>query len=184
MNKVATLGFAAVLFIAHNEPKRQYTQQSEEIEIYKESLEAYENKEWESFVTFYADTAIIIHNIIESKGIDISEVLQKNKRDEAIFSRWRFIDRYSQFEMVVTDDGKTWVNFRGVREGVLKANNKKYMVPTQINIEFVEGKIVKEIGYWDFSAIAIELEVINESRNLVFNRSLGPVCRSIFPSEF
>ena len=68
----------------------------------------------------------------------------------------------SEYEMVVTDKGETWVNFWGLWQGRLKANNQLYEIPVHLTAQFIDGKIVKEFGYWDNSPIILAFQQLKE----------------------
>ena len=163
MKKLFLLGLAIVLTAtACEKAEKRYTQQSPEIDTYKQVIDAYENKNWEAMASHYADTAKIINNVVEEEGITLSESIAINKEDEALFSSWNYVDGESEYEMVVTDEGKTYVNFWGLWKGTLTANNQTYTIPTHITAQFVDGKVVKEFGYWDVSKIIVDMRVREE----------------------
>ena len=141
-----------VLMTACNQDKR-YTQQSPEIDTYKKVIDAYENQDWEEFTTHYADTAMIYNNKTKDKGQSLTQFIETNKQDATLFLSWSYVDEESDYEMVVTDKGETWVNFWGLWQGILKANDKTYDIPSHMTVQFVDGKIVKEHGYWDISEL-------------------------------
>jgi ketosteroid isomerase-like protein len=162
MKKIILLALIATLCVACNE--NRYSQQSPEIETYKEVIKAYENQNWDNFATHYADTVKIFNNTTKDKGQSLSDLIQTNKEDASKFSSWKFVDTDSQYEMVTTDQGETWINFWGLWKGVLKANDKTYDIPTHITAQFIDGKIVREYGYWDASELitnAYNVEVID-----------------------
>ena len=173
MTKIFYVGLAIVLFTACDQKDTRYTQDSPEIDSYRESLEAYNNRDWEKLQTFYADTARIMNNVTENEGLGVSEMIKVNKEDAAIFTNWRFIDKESDFEMVVTDEGETWVNFWGQWEGTLEANNQKYIIPAHITTQFKDGKIVKEFGYWDVSKLVTDIRNIEEAKTLALKENGG-----------
>ena len=140
-----------------------YTQNSPEIETYKNVIKDYEMGNWESFVTHYSDTAKILNNVTEKNAQTVAQLIAQNKQDAAIFSSWKYVPEESEYEMVVTDKGETWVNFWGLWQGRLMANNQLYEIPTHITAQFIDGKIVKEIGYRDISAIALALQKLKET---------------------
>ena len=72
MKNLLILVFAATLFMACN-TKQRYTQNSPEIEIYKKSMKAYENKNWDEYKSYYADTAKIVNNNILKNAISIDK---------------------------------------------------------------------------------------------------------------
>ncbi|MBZ9631272.1 ester cyclase [Salegentibacter sp. LM13S] len=156
MKKLISLGIAIILFIVFNPQEKRYTQQSVEIDTYKKVLKAYEKRDWKSMVSHYADTAKIMNNVVEKDAQNLSQFLAQTKEDATQFSNWEFVD--TEYEMVVTDKGETWVNFWGVWKGIFKANNKEYKIPTHITAQFVNGKIVREAGYWDVSKIIKDVQ--------------------------
>ncbi|WP_246085356.1 nuclear transport factor 2 family protein [Paucihalobacter ruber] len=150
MQKLILLALTVVLFTACNQNVR-YTQQSPEIDTYKKVIKAYQNLDWDAFATHYADTAKIFNNATKDKGLTLTELIASNQQDASLFSTWNYVDSESDYEMVVTDKGETWVNFWGLWQGKLKADGKTYDIPAHMTIQFVGGKIVKEYGYWDIS---------------------------------
>lgn len=150
MKKLILLALITVLFSACNQNVR-YTQQSPEIETYKKVIKAYQNLDWDAFATHYADTAKIFNNATKDKGLTLTELIASNQQDASLFSTWNYVDSESDYEMVVTDKGETWVNFWGLWQGKLKADGKTYDIPAHMTMQFVDGKIVKEYGYWDIS---------------------------------
>ncbi|PRX43150.1 nuclear transport factor 2-like protein [Salegentibacter salegens] len=162
MKELMSLGIAIVIFIACNQQSKRYTQQSPEIETYKQVLEDYEDRDWEAMVAHYSDTAKIMNNVTEEDGKNLTQFLAENKKDASQFSRWDFVDDESEYEMIVNDKGETWVNFWGLWEGTFKTNNKVYQIPTHITAQFVNGKIVREFGYWDVSKIIRDIQQADE----------------------
>ena len=162
MKELMSLGVAIVIFIAFNQQQTRYTQQSPEIETYKQVLEDYEDRDWESMVAHYSDTAKIMNNVTEEEGKNLTQFLAENKKDASQFSSWDFVDDASEYEMIVNDKGETWVNFWGLWEGTFKTNNQVYQIPTHITAQFVNGKIVKEFGYWDVSKIIKDIQQADE----------------------
>ncbi|PKP14631.1 MAG: nuclear transport factor 2 family protein, partial [Bacteroidetes bacterium HGW-Bacteroidetes-23] len=69
--------------------------------------------------------------------------------------------------MVVTDDGETWVNFWGDWKGTLKATGEEYILPCAITAQFVNGKIVREVGFWNNAKIALDLQKLSASATVV-----------------
>lgn len=162
MKELMSLGLAIVIFIACNQQRKRYTQQSPEIETYKQVLEDYEDRDWEAMVAHYSDTAKIMNNVTEKNAKNLTQFLAENKKDASQFSNWDFVDGESEYEMIVNDKGETWVNFWGLWEGTYKTNNKVYQIPTHITAQFVNGKIVKEFGYWDVSKIVRDIQQADE----------------------
>lgn len=141
----------------------RYSQNSPEIETYKKVITDYEIGNWESMVTYYSDTAKILNNVTEKNAQTLAQMVAQNKQDAAIFSSWKYVPEESEYEMVVTDKGETWVNFWGLWQGRLTANNQLYEIPVHLTAQFIDGKIVKEFGYWDNSPIALVLQQLQET---------------------
>lgn len=140
----------------------RYTQNSPEIETYKKVITAYEMGNWESMVIHYSDTAKILNNVTKKNAQTVAQLVAQNKQDAAIFSSWKYVREESEYEMVVTDKQETWVNFWGLWQGRLTLNNQLYEIPVHITARFIDGKIVREVGYWDISAIALDLQQLKE----------------------
>jgi len=139
--------------------KSRYTQSSPEIETIKAVLNHYDYLNWDSLVVHYADTAKIYHN--SRTNILTPETLAEYyKSNDANFSTRAFEDENREYEMIVDDNGNTWVNFWGLWKGNLAANNKEIVIPVHTTTQFIDGKIVQEYGYWDSSELALELEYI------------------------
>jgi hypothetical protein len=144
----------SILLIAACNSEKRYTQQSPEIETYKKTVEAYKAMDWDNLATHYADTVKIANNVAEDKGVSIDQVIAKNKEDAAMFS---WIIENEEFEMVVTDEGETWVNFWGLWKGTMRSTNKTYEIPIHNTARFIDGKIVREFGYWNNAEIVTDL---------------------------
>ena len=135
----------------------RYSQNSTEIDTYKQMLIDYEMGNWEALVNHYADTAKIYYNATEKNPRTISESIGEDRKNLKILSSYGYIPDSMEFEMVVTDDEETWVNFWGVWQGRLAENNKLFEIPSHMTIQFANGKIVKEYGYWDNTEMVLEL---------------------------
>jgi len=143
--------------------KVRYTQKSAEIETYKKSIKDYEMANWESLATHYADTAKIMNNVTDKNGISVAQNIELNKKDISVLSSYGFVADESEYEMVETDKGKTWVNFWGLWQGRLKANDQLIEIPVHLTAQFINGKIVSEHGYWDNTAIVMALMKLEEN---------------------
>ncbi len=155
MKNILFTGIVILLFATcnSNQEKQRYTQQSPEIDTYKNVIDAYEKRDWEAMAGNYADTAKILNNVTMKDAQTIEQLVATNKEDAKLFSSWKYDPESEEYEMVVTDNGETWVNFWGHWEGTLLANNKTYIIPAHITSRFVDGKIVREDGYWDISKL-------------------------------
>ncbi len=174
MKKVFFLGLAIVLSMAAcQQQEKRYTQQSPEIETYKKVIDAYDKQDWVAMASHYADTAKIMNNVEEKDAQTLAELVQMDKDDASLFSSWEYVDGESEYEMVVTDKGKTYVNFWGLWKGTLAANNKTYTIPTHLTAQFVDGKIVKEFGYWDLSKIMLDMQAMEHAKASAVSDSIN-----------
>lgn len=175
MKKILFLGLAIALsFTACQQQEKRYTQQSPEIDTYKKVIEAYDKQDWEAMTSHYADTAKIMNNVTEAEGQTLAQLVASDKEDAALFSSWEYVDDQSEYEMIVDDKGKTYTNFWGLWKGTLIANNKTYTIPTHITAQFVDGKIVKEFGYWDLSKIMLDLQTMQQQGTLMPDKKALP----------
>jgi hypothetical protein len=101
---------------------------------------------------------MIFNNATKDKGQTLSELIASNKAGAELFNSWNFIEEEGDYEMVITDENETWVNFWGLWQGNLKANNKAYLIPCHMTARFVDGKIVREYGYWDTSKLLLDMQ--------------------------
>jgi len=173
MKNIIIIGFVLALFTACNKQETRYTQNSPEIDTYKQVIDAYAKQEWEAMANHYADTAKIMNNVVETEGLTVAEIVQMNKEDASLFSSWDYVEGESEYEMVVTDKGKTYVNFWGLWKGTLSANNKTYTIPTHITAQFVDGKVVKEFGYWDLSKIMLDMQAMEHAKVAAVNDTIN-----------
>ncbi len=117
-------------------------------------MEAYKTKNWADYTSHYADTAKIANNVIKAKAVTVAESIKSNKEDANLFD---WVVEKEEYEMVVTDDKETWVNFWGLWKGTLKSNGKVYQIPLHSTARFIDGKIVEEHGYWNNSEIVTDM---------------------------
>ena len=69
-----------------------------------------------------------------------------------------------EFEMVIADDGKTWVNFWGDWKGTMAANNKELIIPIHLTVQIVNDKIVEEHGYYNLSEYMANMQEIANTK--------------------
>jgi len=164
MKKIIYLFFAVVLFSAcnTNQPLR-YFSASPEIEATKSILKAYIDADWDAMKQLYADTAKVLNNVPEGKGVSIDAAINEYKQDHELFSSMSYVAEEDFFEMVITDSGETWVNYWGLWKGTLKATGEEFEIPLHITLRFIDKKIVLEHGYWNNSDIALALAKLETS---------------------
>ncbi|WP_298248297.1 hypothetical protein [uncultured Christiangramia sp.] len=146
------------------EEKIRYTQDSEQINTFKNVLQNYENGEWDEYQSHFADSVELFYNSRES--IDVSAAVAMHKQNNSALSSYDFVDSENEFEMVVTDAGETWVNFWGEWEGTIAENDSMIVIPVHITARFQDGKIVKEYLYFDNAGMNDALRMLEESRSM------------------
>lgn len=134
----------------------RYTQDSEEINTLKAAINDYEKGDWQSLKSHYADTAQIFHNT--QKGANIDAVITSHKESLNGLSNYGFLDEDEEFEMVVTDEDHTWVNYWGDWKGTISGSEQEIIIPVHLTARFENGKIVREHGYWDNSAMMMAMQ--------------------------
>ena len=155
-----------VLFSAcqKNEPQRYFTS-SPEIDIAKALLKDYHEGNWDSWITHYADTAKIYHNSWD-KGLSPKETMANLKEILSKSSSYHFDegDDTIFYEMIISDEGNTWVYFWGNWRGTLAANNKELQIPVHLAYRFADGKIAREEGFYDLSGFTAALGEIEAAK--------------------
>lgn len=163
----------SIIIVSCNDGKKEnekvrYTQNSEEINTLKSVIQNYENGEWDKYKSHYADTAKLYYNSSQSQNVD--QVLQNHKQSLEGLSNYEFPDERDEYEMVVTDDDETWVNYWGDWQGTIAENDSMIEIPVHITARFIDGKIVAEHVYFDNSGImaafeGLEMKRANDSIN-------------------
>lgn len=154
-------GLTIVLFTSCKDGR--YSQNSPEIETIKAVLNDYDYQNWDTLVMRYADSAKIYHNT-RTKVLTPGELPDYYQNNDVSFTTRAFEDESREYEMITDDKGQRWVNFWGLWKGNLAINNKELVIPVHITTKFVDGKIVREYGYWDRSILMQELQNAMEER--------------------
>jgi ketosteroid isomerase-like protein len=155
--KNAMLTGIIVLTMIGCESKQRYTQNSKEIETVKAIFDNYINGDWDAYKSHYADNAQIFINATENNPANIQELIAQQKIEIEGLSSYSIDTENQSLEMVLDDKGETWVNYWGVWKGTLAATQETFEIPIHITFQFVDGKIIKELGYWDNSKITLAM---------------------------
>lgn len=162
MKKFLLLVLTVILITACQKEKQRYFFDSPEIETLKSAIKAYEAQDWEKWKSHFADTAKVY---INSKiGITPTERIDSFKEMLSNFSSYGFEEKGSFSEMVIDKDDETWVNFWGNWKGTLKANNQELSIPVHLTLQFIDGKIVEEYGYYDTAPMMLVLQEIEAAK--------------------
>lgn len=149
MKKILLICLATTFFISCKNAEPRYFSSSPEIDMAKAHIKAYNEGDWTTWMSHYADTAQLSHNTLDKSSP--AEVLEGLKGLLAGASSYGFTDKDIFYEMVIDDKEEKWVNFWGTWEGTLAANNQKLIIPVHLTVQYVDGKIVEEHAYYDLS---------------------------------
>ncbi|NAY90551.1 nuclear transport factor 2 family protein [Muricauda sp. JGD-17] len=152
----------ALIFGACQQGPVRYTQNSPEIDTVKNLIANYNSKNFDT--SMYADTSKTFYNTRENP-LSPSEAMDYHKQTDNNYASRGFMDD-QEYEMVLTDDGETWVNCWLDWKGTLAANGKEMTIPIHLTYQFVDGKIVREYGYWDPTEIVMELQKIEAAAQM------------------
>ncbi|MCB0472632.1 MAG: nuclear transport factor 2 family protein [Flavobacteriaceae bacterium] len=158
MKKLIFILIGALVLTACQNAQQRYTQSSNEIDVLKAVINSYDDKDWDALVSQYADTAKVYFN--STTPIEIAKVPAFHQQDDANLAQRSFEKDGLEYEMVIDDKGNTWVNFWGTWKGTLAANGKEIEIPVHLTAHYINGKIVREYGYWDNSPILLALQEI------------------------
>ncbi len=163
MKKLGLLVLAILFFIACEKQEKRYTQNSSEIETVKKLVTNYTNKAYD--MTIYADTSKTYYNT-KVNAMTPAQTLAYHQANDAAYSSRSFLDKDQEYEMVLTDDGQTWVNCWLDWKGVLAGNGKEINMPVHLTYRFIDAKIVHEVGMWDPTEVVLGLQEIEAIKNM------------------
>lgn len=156
-------GLALVLNACQEAPVR-YTQNSPEIDTVKKLISNYDSKNFDT--SMYADTSKTYYNT-NDVAMSASEAMDYHKQTDINYASRGFGNENQEYEMVVTDDGETWVNSWLDWKGTMAITGKEIEIPIHLTFQFVDGKIVREHGYWDPTEIVLELQKIEAESKMM-----------------
>ncbi len=162
MKKYLLIGLALALGMACKQEAPRYASASPEIDVIKALVADYEAGNWDAWTGHYADTAKLYHNTTEPSSVaqvrDGLGGLLEN------VSSYGFQDQDQFYEMILDDQGETWVNFWGNWEGTLSANGKNLVIPVHLTLQLENGKIVEEHAFYNLAEYMAELNAINAQK--------------------
>ncbi len=164
MKKLILIGLATALIMACQEKTQQrYSQQSPQITTVKQLLGNYNNKTYDT--SFYADTSKTYYNTKENP-MSPEEVMAYHKQMDMNYTQRGFLDKDQEYEMVLTDEGETWVNCWLDWRGTLTATDQVIDIPIHLTYQFIDGKIVREVGMWDPTAVVMALQEVEMKNSM------------------
>lgn len=159
MRNLYLLGLAFAMFTSCEQKETRYTQQSPEIDLVKKHIANYNTKNYDMKASMLADSSKSLFNSKKNPILN-KDIVAYHKANDANYSKREFLEKDQEFEMVVTDDGETWVNAWLDWQATLAANGKVIDMPVHMTFRIIDGKIVRELGYWDPTAIVMELQQV------------------------
>lgn len=165
MKNILLFGLAIVLFTACDQKSTRYTQQSSEIETVKKLINNYNAKSYD--LTIYADSSKTFYN--SSRELAPKEVIEYHNQNDVVYASRSFQKEGEELEMVLDDKGRTWVNYWGDWKGTLAANQKEISIPIHLTYQFIDGKIVREYGYWDPTEVLLSLQAFEAANNALID---------------
>ena len=161
MKKIFLLGLVTLLFAACEQKDTRYTQNSPEIDIVKKAIENYNSKDYS--MNLVADTCKTFFNN-KKNPMSKTELVDYHKANDANYAKRGFTGEDPEYEMVVTDDGETWVNAWLDWQATLKGSGKIIDMPVHLTYRFVDGKIVRQVGMWDPTEVVLGLQEIEAEK--------------------
>lgn len=158
MKKIIVIVCTLAVVTACQQKETRYTQQSPEIDAVKQLIADYNARDYS--MSIVADTCKTYFN--SKEPMSKADVMAYHKQNESNYSKRAFLDEDQEYEMVVTDDGETWVNCWLDWECTIAKTGKKVKIPIHLTYRFIDGKIVRQLGYWDPTAIVLEMQAIEQ----------------------
>ncbi len=159
----------AVILLISCKPKEpteeRYTQQAPEIETIKAGMSDFEKGDWEAFRKHYADSAKIFHNAEREMNVDA--MIAQDQQNTQGYEAYGFKKDDQELERVITDEGEMWVNLWATYQIKPLGMKEKMDIPMSLTFQFVDGKVVKEYGYWDNAPMVAAMMAMQDSTKTV-----------------
>lgn len=171
MKNLYILGLAFAMFTSCGQKETRYTQQAPEIDLVKKHIANYNSKNYDMNASMLADSSKSLFNSKKNPILN-KDIVAYHKANDANYSKREFLEKDQEFEMVVTDDGETWVNAWLDWQATLAANGKVIDMPVHMTFHIIDGKIVRELGYWDPTEIVVELQQVEVQKAMSADEKL------------
>lgn len=147
----------ALFFVGCQQREKQYFESSPEIDLVKNNFKAYLNKDWDTFRSFYADTARFAGNVWEpAQFITLDKFLELEKSGAEIFTGTK-ISNDIVYCMIINDKGEkwvlTWCNFSAKTK-----NGTEVAIPFHQGFRFVGDKVVFQFAYYNELPLFLALQ--------------------------
>lgn len=144
------------MFTSCEQKDTRYTQQSPEIDLVKKHVDNYNKANYDRNASVLADSSKSFFNT-KMNPILNQDIIAYHKTNDANYSKRGFLDKDQEYEMVVNDKGETWVNAWLDWQATIAATGKVVNMPVHMTFKIIDGKIVREYGYWDPTEIVLEM---------------------------
>ncbi len=129
-----------LVLLSCEQQKKQFFTTSAEIDLVKKGNKAYIDRDWSTLRSLYADTAKIADNVwTPDKFVTPDQFIEEMKTSLADFTEIKLSDDI-EYNMIVTDDGQTWVlcwfNWIGKHK-----NGKEISTPVHLGFLMAGGKV-------------------------------------------
>ena len=118
----ALLSVLLLLLIVSCQSEKSYYTDSPEINLAKKGNEAYQNQDWETLRSVFADSASVIVNGWWGEEITSDEYISLLQESTSNLIEYSFSDD-SFYEMIVNDDGDKWVHAWSLWTGTFNNGN-------------------------------------------------------------
>ena len=129
--------------------KKQYFEESPEIEIAKKAVKAFQDGDAETYRSCYSDTVRIWQNQYWTKypGKTINEQMELFESVHATTEYYR--NEGEIWEMIIQDNGQNWVHYWAETHTKYKGDDEEIIVVGFIAFSVVDNKIVYESAVFD-----------------------------------
>jgi len=160
MKKIVLIGLTIILFLGCQQQEQRYFGESEETKTLKAGITAYENGNWDTWRSHFADTAKIFVN--SDKSVSLDARVENLKSMTTAFKSYGFDHGKEHIEMVIDKEDETWVYYWASHNGTM-VNNKELSIPVHLAVQFVNGKIVTEHVYFDATELNAEIAALTQA---------------------
>ena len=160
MKKLIFLGITMIIFTACQQQEQRYFGESAETKTLQAGISAYENGDWDTWRSHFADTAKIYVN--SSKSMSVDERIEGLQGMTTAFKSYGFDHKEEHIEMVLDKEDETWVYYWANHQGTM-VNNKALSIPVHLAVQFSDGKIVAEHVYYDATEMNAEIAAMTQA---------------------
>ncbi|MBN4084730.1 hypothetical protein JYT89_00145 [Flavobacteriaceae bacterium AH-315-B10] len=163
MRKLIILGLVVIIFTNCQQTEQRYFTESEEINLVKAEITAYQNGDFDKWKSHFADTAKMFFN--SNKSVTVDARYEESPKFISNFKTYGFDREKEYLEMVINKKKETWVYYWAPWNGELAANNHKISFPAHLAFQFIDGKIVEEHLYFDPTSLNAALKEIEATKD-------------------